>query len=97
MSSDRREEKPHPHRTVKWSPPYRRENVEQPEFDLIARSRGSDQILEESFRLGGSKQRRVFREFLRVVTENAHAIDAAAAKEDLRGILDASRTMGVDG
>jgi enoyl-CoA hydratase len=33
MSSDRREEKPH--RTLKWSPPYRRENVEQPEFDLI--------------------------------------------------------------
>jgi enoyl-CoA hydratase len=24
-----------PHRTVKWSPPYRRENVELPEFDLI--------------------------------------------------------------
>ena len=24
-----------PHRMVKWSPPYRREEVEQPEFDLI--------------------------------------------------------------
>ena len=24
-----------PHRVVKWSPPYRRENVEQPVFDLI--------------------------------------------------------------
>ena len=35
MSSDRSEEKPQPHRMVKWSPPYRRENVEQPEFDLI--------------------------------------------------------------
>jgi hypothetical protein len=34
MSSDSSEEKPGPHRMVKWSPPYRRENVEQPEFDL---------------------------------------------------------------
>ena len=33
MSSN--EEKSPPHRMVKWSPPYRRENVEQPEFDLI--------------------------------------------------------------
>ena len=36
MSSDdgqgRREDPP---RMVKWSPPYRRENVEMPEFDLI--------------------------------------------------------------
>ena len=29
------EEKSSPHRMVKWSPPYRRENVEQPEFDLV--------------------------------------------------------------
>jgi hypothetical protein len=34
MSSDSSEENPRPHRRVKWSPPYRRENVEQPEFDL---------------------------------------------------------------
>jgi len=32
MTSDSREEPP---RMVKWSPPYRRENVEMPEFDLI--------------------------------------------------------------
>jgi hypothetical protein len=32
MPSD--EEKPPPHRMVKWSPPYRRENVEEPDFDL---------------------------------------------------------------
>ena len=30
-----KEKKTDPHRMVKWSPPYRRENVEQPEFDLI--------------------------------------------------------------
>ena len=35
MSSDRGAEKPRPQRIVKWSPPYRRENVEQPEFDLV--------------------------------------------------------------
>ena len=28
-------EDPNDHRMVKWSPPYRRENVEQPEFDLV--------------------------------------------------------------
>lgn len=33
MSSD--EKKSEPHRTVKWSPPYRRETVEMPEFDLV--------------------------------------------------------------
>jgi enoyl-CoA hydratase len=33
MSSN--EEKPPPHRMVKWSPPYRREHVEQPQFDLV--------------------------------------------------------------
>jgi enoyl-CoA hydratase len=35
MTSDREEKKTTPHRIVKWSPPYRRENVEEPEFDLI--------------------------------------------------------------
>lgn len=35
MSSDRDSRKPHEHRMVKWSPPYRREHVEAPEFDLI--------------------------------------------------------------
>jgi enoyl-CoA hydratase len=35
MASDRKEKKTEAHRMVKWSPPYRRENVEQPEFDLI--------------------------------------------------------------
>ena len=33
MSSS--DDKPERHRMVKWSPPYRRENVEMPEFDLI--------------------------------------------------------------
>ena len=33
MSSD--DSKPPPHRMVKWSPPYRRETVEQPDFDLV--------------------------------------------------------------
>jgi len=35
MTSDREEKKTTPHRMVKWSPPYRREHVEEPEFDLI--------------------------------------------------------------
>jgi enoyl-CoA hydratase len=35
MSSDTEKEKAAPHRMVKWSPPYRRENVEEPDFDLI--------------------------------------------------------------
>jgi enoyl-CoA hydratase len=35
MASDREEKKTAPHRMIKWSPPYRREHVEEPEFDLI--------------------------------------------------------------
>lgn len=35
MSSDRDEGTNGSHRMVKWSPPYRREDVEAPEFDLI--------------------------------------------------------------
>jgi enoyl-CoA hydratase len=35
MAKDPKEEKAETHRMVKWSPPYRRENVESPEFDLI--------------------------------------------------------------
>jgi enoyl-CoA hydratase/carnithine racemase len=35
MSSDSDAKKTTPHRMVKWSPPYRRETVEQPDFDLV--------------------------------------------------------------
>jgi enoyl-CoA hydratase len=35
MSGSSDDKKKSDHRTVKWSPPYRRENVEMPEFDLI--------------------------------------------------------------
>lgn len=35
MSSKENDKQESPHRTVKWSPPYRRENMEMPEFDLI--------------------------------------------------------------
>jgi len=35
MASDPKDKKTETHRMVKWSPPYRRENVEHPEFDLI--------------------------------------------------------------
>jgi len=61
--------------------------------DVIA----ADQILEEAFRLGGSKQRRIFRGFLRRVSESASEISKAANAEDLPAVLDATRTMWTDG
>lgn len=61
--------------------------------DVIA----ADQILESAFGLGGSKQRRVFRGFLRGVSENAAAISQAAGTEDLPGALEASSRMWADG
>lgn len=67
------------------------------EMEALSTVIASDQILEEAFRLGGTKQRRIFREFLRAVTDNAHLIDEAAGEEDLRGILDASNAMWADG
>ena len=57
----------------------------------------ADQILEEAFGLGGSKQRRLFRGFLRRVSENAALISQAADAEDLPAVLEASRAMWNDG
>jgi hypothetical protein len=56
-----------------------------------------DEILETAFRLGGSKQRRIFRGFLRRVSENAALISKAADAEDLPGVLKASNAMWTDG
>jgi cytochrome c556 len=61
--------------------------------DVIA----ADQILESAFGLGGSKQRRIFRGFLRGVSENAAAISQAAGAEDLPGALGATSRMWADG
>ena len=57
----------------------------------------SDQVLGDTFKLGGSKQRRIFRGFLRALTDNAAAIDAASQEEDLAAILRSSRAMFTDG
>ena len=35
MPSGPSQGQPQPHPTLRWSPPHRRENVEQPEFDLM--------------------------------------------------------------
>jgi len=67
------------------------------ELEALSKVIASDEVLEEAFRLGGSRQRRNFRAFLTAVTDNAAAIDAAAQAEDLRSILAASRTMWTDG
>ena len=37
-----------PHRTVKWSPPYRRGNVEMPELNLIEVERDAPRRLHQS-------------------------------------------------
>jgi cytochrome c556 len=67
--------------------------------DLVALSEviAGDEIMETAFGLGGSKQRRIFRGFLRQVTENSHKISKAVESEDLPAALDASRTMWTDG
>jgi cytochrome c556 len=57
----------------------------------------SDEMLEEAFGLGGSKQRRIFRGFLHEVTVNAGRIEEGAKQENLADILDASRAMWTDG
>jgi cytochrome c556 len=57
----------------------------------------SDEMLGEAFGLGGSKQRRLFRGFLREVTVNAGRIEEAAKQETLPEVLDASRAMWTDG
>jgi cytochrome c556 len=56
-----------------------------------------DEILETAFRLGGSKQRRIFRGFLRGVSENAALIAQAADAEDLPAVLEASKAMWSEG
>jgi cytochrome c556 len=67
--------------------------------DLVALSEviAADDILEIAFGLGGSKQRRIFRGFLRAITENSTVITQAADAEDLPAVLDASRTMWTEG
>jgi cytochrome c556 len=67
--------------------------------DLVALSEviAADEILETAFGLGGSKQRRIFRGFLRRITENSAEIAEAADTENLVGVLDASRAMWTDG
>jgi hypothetical protein len=57
----------------------------------------ADDILETAFRLGGSKQRRIFRGFLRRVSENAALIAQAADAEDLPAVLQAANVMWQDG
>ena len=67
------------------------------EIEALTKVIASDQILEETFGLGGSKQRRIFREFLRAVTDSATSIDASSREEDLAKILASSRTMWTEG
>jgi hypothetical protein len=57
----------------------------------------ADEILETAFRLGGPKQRRIFRGFLRRVSENAALISQAADAEDLPAVLKAANVMWKDG
>jgi cytochrome c556 len=67
------------------------------EVEALSRVIGSDEILEEVFGLGGTKQRRIFREFLTQITENSQRIGAAAREEDVVGVLSSTRQMWTDG
>ncbi len=57
----------------------------------------SDEMLEDTFGLGGPKQRRLFRGYLREVTLSAERIEEAAKQENLVAVLDASRNMWTAG
>jgi cytochrome c556 len=67
------------------------------EVEALSRVMASDQILENAFSLGGSKQRRIFRDFLRQITENSARIDAAAREEDLTTVLSSTQQMWTEG
>jgi cytochrome c556 len=67
------------------------------EVEALSRTMASDQILEEVFSLGGSKQKRLFRGFLGEVTENSARIAAAASEEDMATVLMATRQMWTGG
>jgi cytochrome c556 len=57
----------------------------------------SDEMLESAFGIGGSKQRRIFRGFLREVTTGAERIQEAARQERLVDVLGASEHMWTEG
>jgi hypothetical protein len=67
------------------------------EVHALSRVMTSDQVLEDAFGLGGSKQRRLFREFLLQVTEASARIDVAAREEDAAAVLGSARQMWSDG
>jgi len=67
------------------------------EIGALTKVIASDQVLEDAFRLGGPRQRRLFRGFLGAVTDGATSIDAASKQEDLPKILSASRSMFTEG
>lgn len=67
------------------------------EVAALSRMIGSDEILEEGFGLGGSKQRRLFRGYLKQVMEASSRIDAAARERDLAVVLASTRRMWNDG
>jgi cytochrome c556 len=71
--------------------------VRAQDLEALTKVMASDQILQDAFKLGGSKQRRIFRDYLRAVTESAAAIHSASQKEDLATILKSTRSMWTDG
>jgi hypothetical protein len=67
------------------------------EVEALSREMAADEVLEEGFGLGGTKQRRIFREFLLQITENSGQIEAAAREKDLATVLKSTRQMWTEG
>ena len=67
------------------------------DVEALSRTMGTDEILGETFGLGGSKQRRIFREFLSQVTENSARIHAAVKERDLAAVMTSTRQMWTEG
>lgn len=72
-------------------------NVRAREIVTLVGFISSDEMLEEAFGLGGSKQRRIFRGFLHELSANATRIEEGAKQENLAEVLDASRSMWTGG
>jgi cytochrome c556 len=67
------------------------------EVGELSQTMAAGDVIENAFGLGGSKQQRIFREFLTHVTDSSARIDAAAGEKDVVGVLESMRHMWTEG
>lgn len=67
------------------------------EVGVLSQRMAADDVIENAFGLGGSKQQRIFREFLTQVSDSSARIDAAAGEKDVATVLESMRHMWAEG